>query len=297
MNIVIIIPTHKPQSVLRSVVMAASRQDIPSDAHVRIVVVENGSVGAETLLAGTRATYVHIERANASNARNVGSTTLGRPDILVFLDDDAVPHDGWLRALVRPIMDGESESAAGAVRMRTETDVPPAVRARFVDTDVAIDPAAPFLVGANMAINGSVFRCLGGFDDRLGPGTNASGGEDVLLGLRVVEAGGQIVWVPDAIVDHHVPASRLTRRALLKRAAAGGRGDAWVVAFHHHSAPRFALVRLVRSWLFRVLVTLIPLRGLRLERSMKAATRLSRDLYLARLRHPMLAGSANISRS
>src|SRR5262249_23176190 len=43
---------------------------------------------------------------------------------------------------------------------------------------------------------------VGGFDERLGPGTRLPAAEDNDLGLRLLEAGYRIRYVPEAVVEH-----------------------------------------------------------------------------------------------
>jgi len=48
----------------------------------------------------------------------------------------------------------------------------------------------------------SALEAVGGFDERLGPGTPFPGAEDADLGFRLLDAGHRIVYVPDALLYH-----------------------------------------------------------------------------------------------
>jgi GT2 family glycosyltransferase len=53
-----------------------------------------------------------------------------------------------------------------------------------------------------MAAFRSAFEKVGGFDERLGPGTPFYAADDNDLGFRLLEAGYRIVYVPEAVVYH-----------------------------------------------------------------------------------------------
>jgi hypothetical protein len=65
----------------------------------------------------------------------------------------------------------------------------------------------PFAVGhygtgANFAVGRDVAIALGGFDEALGAGSPTGGGEDLDMFFRVLDAGGQLVYDPAAVVWH-----------------------------------------------------------------------------------------------
>ncbi|PRC47119.1 glycosyl transferase family 2, partial [Mycobacterium sp. ITM-2017-0098] len=68
-------------------------------------------------------------------------------------------------------------------------------------------PLFPFAVGhygtgANFAVNRDFAMGLGGFDEALGAGSPAGGGEDLDMFFRVLDAGAQLVYDPAAVVWH-----------------------------------------------------------------------------------------------
>ena len=68
-------------------------------------------------------------------------------------------------------------------------------------------PVYPYLLGvygsgANAAWRRSALQQLGGYDQLLGTGTRARGGEDLDIYLSCVRAGMQIVYEPGAVVRH-----------------------------------------------------------------------------------------------
>ena len=49
-----------------------------------------------------------------------------------------------------------------------------------------------------MAFRTAVLRDLGGFDEALGTGTPAQGGEDLLMFVRLLSGGGRLAYEPAA---------------------------------------------------------------------------------------------------
>ena len=75
--------------------------------------------------------------------------------------------------------------------------------------DRAVELGARTFLGANLAVRREVFAGVGGFPAHLGKlrGTLLSG-EDHEICRRVQEAGFRALYVPDAAVEHWVPAER-----------------------------------------------------------------------------------------
>ena len=65
-------------------------------------------------------------------------------------------------------------------------------------------PFHPRLVGtgANMAFRTEALQSLGGFDEALGAGTPARGGEDIDVAVRLLLAGHLVVRQPAAVIWH-----------------------------------------------------------------------------------------------
>ena len=62
--------------------------------------------------------------------------------------------------------------------------------------------AGIFGTGANFAVDRDLLMGLGGFDETLGAGTPAGGGEDLDAFVRVLRAHRSLVYEPSAVVWH-----------------------------------------------------------------------------------------------
>ena len=168
---------------------------------------------------------VPSDRRAAAHARNVGSAEVATP-VVAFLNDHVVPDRGWLGGLVRgfarddrvqgvtgPIMPASLDTAA-QVRLHQLAWNGADLTARMFDLreNAADHPLYPYLAGAhgsgaNFAVRREVLSELGGFDERLGPGTAVRRGEDDDLLIRVVLAGHTLAYEPQSLVVDHLRAT------------------------------------------------------------------------------------------
>lgn len=167
---------------------------------------------------GVRLVDAHMP--GLSIARNVGLRN-AHHDIVVFTDDDVVLDPRWLRNLVRGFtLSADTACVCGMVP--TAELITPSqgyfdrrvAWARHYEPRVfslarppADDPLFPLRVaqfgtGANFAVKREVIVALGGFDEGLGVGSPAGGGEDIDMFVRVLLAGHALVRQPSAVAWH-----------------------------------------------------------------------------------------------
>jgi len=193
-----------------------------------------------------------------SAGRNLGARAARAP-LIAFIDDDMRVEPRWLSALTDALTaEGPSAAVTGRV-----TDGPPEGQGTFVAATVNALASVSYvgrlpidvLAGGNMAVYRDSFLRLGGFDERLGPGTRFPAAEDNDLGFRMLGAGLRIVYVPDAVLVHR--AWRGSASYVPLRYAYGhGKGGFYIKHLHLsdlHMARRLArdlarrAVRAVRS--------------------------------------------------
>ena len=140
-------------------------------------------------------------------ARNAGWRAAST-DLVAFTDDDCLPRDEWVDALVSAF---DRHPLASFVTGRVVPDFTGSPRARLhlaVTSRAepalfnADDDAADIGHGANMAWRRRALEDLGGFDEGLGPGTTLRAAEDVDLFWRALIQGGSGVFEPSATVAH-----------------------------------------------------------------------------------------------
>jgi succinoglycan biosynthesis protein ExoM len=211
-----------------------------------VLVVDNDPAGdGAAAVAGLGATAVVEPEPGISAARNRALRTAHDQDLLVFVDDDELPHADWLHALYATYRATGAAAVAGPVVSRYATAPEPwVVAGGFYDRAHrgGLGTGDPVRSAAtnNLLLDLRVVRRAGlAFDPDLG----LSGGEDTLFTSALTAAGGRIVWCAEAVVSDVVPTDRLTRPYLLARTAGLANASARVALLLAPGRGRRAAVR------------------------------------------------------
>ena len=189
---------ERPESV---VVVAGTPESVPPD-------VENVSAGLS----------VRIEPCpdmNICRSRNIGLAACGT-EVAVFIDDDAVPREGWLVRLVGAVRADPSIWMAGGHVFDARGEPMPlefafgTLRRSGRQKPVKRPESGgrgpsrremPTVKGCNFAVRTDKVRGLGGFDEFF-----VFGYDEADVVVRVWDGGGRVVHTPAAAVDHyHTP--------------------------------------------------------------------------------------------
>jgi hypothetical protein len=120
---------------------------------------------------------------------------------------------------------------------------------RFEHPDDPVHPyrAGSYVNGSNMSYDTETFQRLGGFDEALGPGTLARGGEDLDAPIRILADGGLIAFEP-AVLGWH--ADRYDDRSFSRHMYTYGLGlTAFLTKHLLHSDSRSAVLSRIPSGL------------------------------------------------
>lgn len=226
----ILICTYNRAAWLGETLDSIAALEVPSSLAWDVLVVDNNSADDTRAVVEQRTPaypvplrYLFEGRQGKSNALNAGMAAAASR-VIVFTDDDVrVPPD-WLTSgvapllqrqdidytggPVRPIWGGrkpawldEKGNLGGTIAVKDHGPSP------FVFEDRSKTP-----LGVNMAVRRSLIKRIGGFRPDLGRrGNSLLGQEQAEFFYRSREAGARGLYVPDMILEHHVPASRLTR--------------------------------------------------------------------------------------
>ena len=181
--------------------------------------------------------YLRQEHAGLSVARNFGAAE-ATGELLAYTDDDCVVDPGWLTWLVGVFDDPEGVAAGGP-------NVPPEPR-NLVEACVGGAPGAPahvllddgraeHLPGCNLVVRKGAAEQIGGFRERY-----VAAGDDVDFCWRLAEAGGEVAFVPNAMVWHH---RRATLGAYWRQQRGYGQAEGLLVKDHAGRFGKFGGAR------------------------------------------------------
>ena len=192
-----------------------------------LLVVDNGStdvtpqrLGEHVWPAGWQVRIVREDRLGLSNARN-RAVAEARGEYIVFFDDDETADPDWLCAFERLIEAHKPDAFGGRIRVLFEDERPRWLADELLafigeinraETVSRLTEADGSFYGGNFGFRRSVVAQVGGFDAQLGrKGRVNIGGEEVDFYHRLLAAGLQVWWTPEAVIHHRIQAVKLRR--------------------------------------------------------------------------------------
>lgn len=204
-----------------------------------VVVIDHNDLllkKARTELAGALV-LTNQERQGLSGARNT-AVAAATGDVVVFLDDDARPTEGWLDRLLSHYDDPEIMGVGGGA-----DPIWPDARPKWFPTEFdwvvgcswtgLPTTVAPIrnMIGCNMSFRRETFAIAGEFREDMGRiGTRPLGCEETELCIRLRQRRPSTVLLhdPSARVDHRVSPDRTRWRYFASRCYAEGLSKAMV---------------------------------------------------------------------
>lgn len=190
---------------------------------LRILLFDNGSSDGTADAIASEFPSVHVERSptnlGAAAGRNHGVAAAIRawaPELLWFVDDDAEVHPGAAAALVEAFSGPDAQRTGAAAGKILYPGEPPRIyvaggsdlhlwrgdtapRGQGELDEGQYDRREPCVPGAGCTmVRREAFEAVDGFD----PGFDPYGYEDLDFSLRLIEAGWNVVYVPEAIAWH-----------------------------------------------------------------------------------------------
>lgn len=218
-----------------------------------IVVIDNNSTDHTREVAASFQSWGvrWIPEANQGHsfARNRALNTTGR-DIIVYIDDDVTVRPGWLEHLTSPFADSNVAVVGGELEPVWELPRPRWLTDRWLhsysvclrwDTAARKLRGREWLAEGNIAFRRSALAQAGGFPTNMGRvGDSLLSGGGVVV-ERIRHEGGDAIFAPHAIADHHISPARLTPKWLLRRVFSQGVTAALVedyrIRYLRHAPP------------------------------------------------------------
>jgi glycosyltransferase involved in cell wall biosynthesis len=217
----VVVPTRDRAGYLDVTLRSLRAQDLTEP--FELVVAEDGSSDATAEVAERAgARLVRPARGGPNTARNAGIETAAA-ELVALVDDDVEAPPGWLRAIV----DGaarhpEADAFGGPIRARLEGPAPRACGREeppITALDLGrADREVELVWSANMALRRAAFDRIGGFDERF-----STGGDEEEWLRRLRAAGGRVVYLAGAGLDHRRAGDDARLRALMRSAYRRGR--------------------------------------------------------------------------
>ncbi|MFO1190143.1 MAG: glycosyltransferase family A protein [Alphaproteobacteria bacterium] len=259
----VVVVTHRRPDGLREMLGSLASARVPPTL-AEVLVIENGDPGCgsrEVAAAATLPVPVHwtfIPKSSISVSRNAG-VVAAEGEFIIFFDDDVRVGIDTPAAYVAAAAFGPQHFFGGPLEVRQDVAppdwlnefLPNSARGWSLGAERQI-VRKPVFLGANLAAFKSDILAAGGFPEYLGGGLPYRvGGEETFLQVRMLDKGLQGVFVPEASVQHHVPAERCTPAFALDRYFN------YEVTFRiaHHIENRIRPGRLPPRWVWRKFLT------------------------------------------
>jgi GT2 family glycosyltransferase len=223
---------RRPEDIAETLPLLVDQAESVRDrvAAASVLVIDNDPAGSARDIvesyAASRPTVpvrYHVEPVSGITAgrnRALAEAEATADDVLVFIDDDERPTERWLELLLDTFTSTDAVGVVGPVISRFAVEPDAWVTAgefftrRRLPTGSTVDVAAT----NNLLLDLRVVRRIGlAFD----PAFGITGGGDTMFS-RTLARTGSLVWCDEAIVWDVVPASRVTRDWVVRRAFRSG---------------------------------------------------------------------------
>lgn len=218
----VVVPTCNRAGYLDVTLRSLAAQDL--DEEYEVIAVDDGSTDATAEVAARHgARLLRPASGHGPNtARNTGIESAAAP-LVALVDDDVHAPTAWLRAMVEgAARNPDADAFGGPIRARMEGPAPrgcgrekPPITSLDLGTE---DREAELVWSANMALRRSAFDRIGPFDERF-----STGGDEEEWLRRLHAAGGRVMYLAAAGLDHRRAGDDARLRSLMRSAYRRGR--------------------------------------------------------------------------
>lgn len=192
-SISIIIPAYNESSKI-ACCLTSIKENLPNNAKVEIIVVDNGSTDDTYSIAksfeGVR--VLSLAEGNVGAVRNYGAKH-SNASVLSFIDADCLITKGWIERAIALCRESSNTIFGGGCKLPSEAVW---VEKYWLLENVGEPTLPKHLVGASLTAPRSLFNELGGFEETL------TSGEDTDFSQRALGFGWTIKITHDLDVIH-----------------------------------------------------------------------------------------------
>jgi glycosyltransferase involved in cell wall biosynthesis/GT2 family glycosyltransferase len=196
-SVSIVVATHGRPAFLADCVKSIAADMADGDD---LVVVECCNSEAAAALAGLSVPTKHLRSPHTSKCAKLNAgIRAARGDVILVTDDDCRVSPGWVEAMARPFRNPVVGATFGRV---LGLSAAPGSSLPVIPPGEAPPELWFYAHGASMGMRTEAVVDVGGFDERLGPGTPAGSGEEHDLVLRFAARGWTCEIADAPPVDH-----------------------------------------------------------------------------------------------
>jgi len=227
----VLVCTHNRADLLRGALESLERQSL-ARTRFEVLVVDNASTDATAAVVAECAARAKIDircvremELGLDAARNRGLREAAG-EFVAFLDDDARARHDWAAEILKGFERHDAPIQGGRVDLLWESPRPvwfSDVLLRYLihcdyGPEVIAVTSPPWLYGTNVAFRKSLFQEIGLFRlDLDRKGESLMGGGDTEFFKRAHARGHRLLYLPSLVVEHLVPAARLSRAFFRER--------------------------------------------------------------------------------
>ena len=231
----IVIVSHDRCHLLERTLASLAEGDVPAEVAATLVVENGRQFGAERVVARAdprlHARYLFEPASSKSRALNRALEQLG-DEFIIYLDDDVRVDPHTLRRYVdAAVANPHGFYFGGRTGVDYEQEPPPWLRPHLPASATGfslgqspLQVDRPCFLGFNWAAFAADIRRVGGFPEHIGPGTSRGQtiGEESEVQRCLLASGMAGLYLPEAMVWHHVPKDRCTPTWVKKRCHTSG---------------------------------------------------------------------------
>ncbi len=250
----IVICTYNRDQHIKRALESLISQDYDKNDYEIIVVDNNSTDQTPEIIAafkqahpGYQITIAKEPRQGLSYARNKG-IELARGEYISYIDDDGIARYDYVSQIKKYTGQYPGEMAfGGKVLPRYETGKTPAWMTRYIERIISIVDLGDevkilkktYPVGCNMIFKKALFDQIGGFNTAL-----KLRSDDKYIFLKVREAGLNVLYLPQVVVEHFIDNFRTTLDYVVKVSRLNGEAERTRIATLTHKRRRTYVFRL-----------------------------------------------------